>query len=501
MAIDKKIQYAIQGGGPNYLGKQKEVKAPIKWKSSPTHPEAHLAYITDKEQDLLIKKNLYGSLKGKPNRGPAGIVSLQGDLGGYQGGASQGTRGGSGGGTGPTTGGGSPAQQAKDKRMKDILTGKVTTGQTVAVSERTRRGAVPEYVYGPDGKPKYVGSAYKSPGQTGGWLSRLFGGQNKYGYAGTSGTGSGKFFDRKSSIKFNPATGRYESEDEEVGDIKPGYGGRILGGLAGLVTGIPFVGGAIGSAIDKGKGMFGKKPRDMSKFNDLGLTKPEDRKVYIPEGSDMPMARIDRWTNPINNTQILPQKKPINVGAGNFTSNLNDPSNMAYGMQMSNDQMTSMNNLIKQNVNTPFRPTDAMTGNYNTGAIPNRNRSNFNQFTGEWMSDGGRAGYQGGELVTDESMTEATPAGMMQENVEEVQGEPSREQLEALAMEIFQLPLEELNEEQLMVVYQAAMEQQPREEMMQEEDIQFAAPRQPMEEDIQQKDIQYAAQGGLAGLL
>ena len=125
MAIDKKIQYAIQGGGPNYLGKQKEVKAPIKWKSSPTHPEAHLAYITDKEQDLLIKKNLYGSLKGKPNRGPAGIVSLQGDLGGYQGGASQGTRGGSGGGTGPTTGGGSPAQQAKDKRMKDILTGKL----------------------------------------------------------------------------------------------------------------------------------------------------------------------------------------------------------------------------------------------------------------------------------------------------------------------------------------------------------------------------------------
>ena len=27
----------------------------------------------------------------------------------------------------------------------------------------------------------------------------------------------------------------------------------------------------------------------------------------------MPMARIDRWTNPINNTRILPQKKPNNV--------------------------------------------------------------------------------------------------------------------------------------------------------------------------------------------
>jgi hypothetical protein len=85
---------------------------------------------------------------------------------------------------------------------------------------------------------------------------------------------------------------------------------------------------------------------------------------------------------------------------------------------------------------------------------------------------GGRAGYQGGELVEDESMVAETPAGMMEENVEEVQGEPTREQMEALAMEIFQLRLEELDEEQLMVVYQAAMEQQPREEMMQE-DIEF----------------------------
>jgi len=80
-----------------------------------------------------------------------------------------------------------------------------------------------------------------------------------------------------------------------------------------------------------------------------------------------------------------------------------------------------------------------------------------------------RASYQGGELVEDASMMAAGPGGMMEENVEEVQGEPTREQLEALAMEIFQLRLEELDEEQLMVVYQAAMEQQPREEEVQEE--------------------------------
>jgi len=101
-----------------------------------------------------------------------------------------------------------------------------------------------------------------------------------------------------------------------------------------------------------------------------------------------------------------------------------------------------------------------------------------------------RAGYQGGELVEDESMIEETPTGMMAENIEEVQGEPTREQMEALAMEIFQLRLEELDEEQLMIVYQAAMEQQPEEVAMQEQDIQF---------DPQMAAPQMAANGGLMG--
>jgi len=109
---------------------------------------------------------------------------------------------------------------------------------------------------------------------------------------------------------------------------------------------------------------------------------------------------------------------------------------------------------------------------------------------------GGRMGYQGGELVEDASMVEATPAGMMEENVEEVQGEPTREQLEALAMEIFQLRLEELDEEQLMVVYQAAMEQQPEAMAMQEEDIEF----NPQMAQGQMAQPQMAAEGGLMSL-
>ena len=84
-------------------------------------------------------------------------------------------------------------------------------------------------------------------------------------------------------------------------------------------------------------------------------------------------------------------------------------------------------------------------------------------------------GYANGELVTDESMMAETPTGMMEENIEEVQGEPTREELEVLAREIFQLRLEELDEDQLIVVYQAAMQQQPEAMAMQAADVQMAA--------------------------
>ena len=96
-----------------------------------------------------------------------------------------------------------------------------------------------------------------------------------------------------------------------------------------------------------------------------------------------------------------------------------------------------------------------------------------------WAKDGGRIGYQGGELVEQETDFIQGPQGgeEFQETVVEGQEQPSREQLEALAMEIFQLPLEELDEQQLLVVYQEAMQGQPMEEAVQEEDVQYAAQR------------------------
>lgn len=75
----------LQGGVYNFLGKQKTVNAPIKWKSSKKHPVAFLAYITKEEMDILIQKNIYGSLKGKPNKGPFGLPSLQGSGSGSEG--------------------------------------------------------------------------------------------------------------------------------------------------------------------------------------------------------------------------------------------------------------------------------------------------------------------------------------------------------------------------------------------------------------------------------
>ena len=69
-----------QAGVMNYMPSEM-VTVPKIAKSSPEHPTAKLAYITDAEKKLLIKKNLHGSLKGKPNRGPGGIPSLQGDFG------------------------------------------------------------------------------------------------------------------------------------------------------------------------------------------------------------------------------------------------------------------------------------------------------------------------------------------------------------------------------------------------------------------------------------
>ena len=137
----KTIKPVKQAGGMNYLGKQETVTVPKKWLSSPDHVVAELAYITPKEQKILLDANVYGSLKGKPNKGPGGIMSLQGDLGGYD--ASPG---------GPDSEKGNPGAGSDPKsRVADIMTGKMNIGQTVGYTgpDPTGRNKFGDFVYEP----------------------------------------------------------------------------------------------------------------------------------------------------------------------------------------------------------------------------------------------------------------------------------------------------------------------------------------------------------------
>ena len=270
----KKIKPANQGGGPNYLGKQKTVTVPKKWLSDPDHVVAELAYITPREQKILLDANLYDSLKGKPNRGPGGIMSLQGDLGGFS--SSTGGKSGDSSGKG---GGGSSSY--KDTNYYKMMTGTGTTatsstGDTYR-SGNIARGAVPEYAFGPNNQMKYIGSAYKSYGQPGlldrigGFFSRApLGYRSIYNTRPGSGIFGTNFFGQPDvQLVGAPGRQRYEFTDPRTGDVKPGIGGRVLGGILSLITGVPFVGSMIGNAIDKykPKSMYD----DMSQYNRLGL--------------------------------------------------------------------------------------------------------------------------------------------------------------------------------------------------------------------------------------
>ena len=225
----------LQGGVNNYLGSQRTVSnVPVKWKSGPDAPETELAYITKAEKDLLLKKNLHGSLKNGPNTGPDGIMSLdsQGDY--TQDRSPAGTAGRS-----------RQGQAQHEQHMRGILTGQKNIGQTSAVSNRVRQGAVPEYAQGPDGRMKYIGSGSKWVGKS------LF---NPSGYRNIYNKRGGFFgLGGQKDIQLVGSPGRqyYSFTDPRTGDAKPGIAGGILGGLMSLISGVPFVGGMIGSAIDR----------------------------------------------------------------------------------------------------------------------------------------------------------------------------------------------------------------------------------------------------------
>ena len=133
-----KNNYEIQAGVKNYKPSEM-VTVPKTAKSSPTHPTAHLAYITDKEKKLLIKKNLHGSLKGKPNRGPGGIPSLQGDFGSPTGNVYSGGSAGDDGGSFTGGGGSFPDPELPPGVQEAVDEGRPTSIETKEDEKRAKK--------------------------------------------------------------------------------------------------------------------------------------------------------------------------------------------------------------------------------------------------------------------------------------------------------------------------------------------------------------------------
>ena len=259
----------IQGGVENYLGKQPQVVAPRKWQSSPDAPPTELAYITKAEKDLILKKDIHGSLSKGPNMGPSGIMSLDsfGDIGGA-GAAGVDTAASGGANEGAGFSGKGPNETPADFKAREIKERSVLQNaeniQAGNLGYNARENIV-DRTYGP--LQKYTGRR------------RFFGGANKYGYTDVLPDGS----------------------------LKPGFGGRFFGGLASLLTGVPLVGGIIGNVIDRGKGLFSKD--------------------YFDDMDDEEKARIDNLQlidGQLVDTRTLDFDPNAKISDRSFT--LNDPT-------------------------------------------------------------------------------------------------------------------------------------------------------------------------------
>ena len=275
MAVDKRISYEIQGGVKNYLGKQKEVTAPVKWKSSPNHPETELAYITKAEKDLLVKKDLHGSLKGGVNRGPSGIMSLNG------------------------FGSTDPDQNVSGTQMSAAETGNLAGFSGYSG---------PELPPGVQPKGSQLARDIRSAAIAAGAGQRVNPG----------------FFDSRNVISpFEMAQAKLYAKNPNNPFAKKAMRNTRGGGLMGLLSS----GGLFGSLIRGiGQGLgFGKKfnepTYDMSQFNNLGLfspsTNPNNLDIYnefVTEDDEEDKEFIN--VNEIKNLIEKSKNKTASIGDG-----------------------------------------------------------------------------------------------------------------------------------------------------------------------------------------
>jgi hypothetical protein len=91
------------------------------------------------------------------------------------------------------------------------------------------------------------------------------------------------------------------------------------------LTGIPFVGSAIGRAYDYGKGIFGSKPRDMSQFNRLGL-------FGLPPGT---LDEEDKIAQPLTEAELNAYARFGDIGLPNQTNTVEN-KNRFLGFPITN---------------------------------------------------------------------------------------------------------------------------------------------------------------------
>jgi hypothetical protein len=110
------------------------------------------------------------------------------------------------------------------------------------------------------------------------------------------------------------------------------------------LTGIPFVGSAIGRAYDYGTGMFGSKSRDMSQFNRLGL-------FGLPPGT---LDEEDKITQPLTEAELNAYSRFGDIGLPNQNT-VNNVTDTGYPGENKNF-FTTTDDLISTGVQEgPYR--------------------------------------------------------------------------------------------------------------------------------------------------
>ena len=305
MTVDKKIKYDVQGGVKNYLGKQKEVKAPLKWQSSPDHPTTELAYITEAEKDLLVKSDLHGSLKGGVNRGPSGIMSLNG------------------------FGSADPGQNVSGSQMSAAETGNFSG------FSGTGGGGGPQLPPGVDRKPSKLAQDIRSSFIAAGGGQRVNPG----------------FFDSRNTVS---PTELARAKAYSKNNLFAGKAMRNTrgGGLMGFLTSGGFLGNiirSIGQSFGLGK-KYNQPTYDMSRFNKLGLGGLDpfanldirdiyDRRKTDEEETDIPLRTStffddisidrlgspDRFIYPLDKEGFQMDDTRTVIRNPNFSGNVNIP--------------------------------------------------------------------------------------------------------------------------------------------------------------------------------